>query len=64
MLSKQTFTEQPLKETFTDKVVYAFIFVDIPLRKLNHPAFKSLFATTRENLPSGTAGRASVVEVL
>ncbi|CAK8685761.1 unnamed protein product, partial [Clavelina lepadiformis] len=45
--SMQTFIEQAPTKKFTDKVVSA----DIPLHKLNHPALKSLFATTGESLP-------------
>ena len=48
---------------FKEKVVSLFLAADIPLHKLNHPSFKSLFATIRKVLPSKTAARACVAKL-
>ena len=46
-----------------EQVVFSFLAADIPLHKLNHPSFKSLFARMGKVLPSETAARARVARL-
>ena len=60
--SKQTFLHFD-QVNFKEQVVFSFLAADIPLHKLNHPSFKSLFARIRKILPSDTAARACVAKL-
>ena len=51
------------RANFKEKVVSSFPAADIPLRKLNHPALKSLFVAMGKPFPSETAARASVAKL-
>ena len=60
--SKQTFL-QLNQVNFKKQAVSSFLAADIPLYKLNHPSFKSLFATMGKVLPLETAARACVAKL-
>ena len=59
---KQTFLHFN-QVNFKEQVVSLFLAADIPLRKLNHPSLKSLFARMGKVLPSETAARARVAKL-
>ena len=48
---------------FKEQAVSSLLAADIPLRELNHPYLKSLFATMEKVLPLETAARACVAKL-
>ena len=60
--SKQTFLQLD-QVNFKEQVVSSFLAADIPIHKLNHPSFKSLFAPMVKVLLSETAARACVAKL-
>ena len=48
---------------FEDRVVTCFLAADIPLKKLNNPAIKSLFEESGKSLPLESSARSIVSDL-
>ena len=61
--TRQTFISSGEHQDFATKLVQTFASSDIPMAKVNHPAFRQLFRDLGQSVPSETLCRLKVKEL-